>query len=193
MNQIRQILSILRPNTQFDLQKIRDEAEAKYKNKFYLLLTELEYLNEIELDEKVLTYVNNRVPLLLQEFAKLFKKCKTACNKAAPRSLHEDLEQLSKSNKYAYTQTCKSLKIIKECIQFNTLYSMFETRLNKLSRKLDETNSLRKPSSRKSSKKSVIKMSKTRSRRSSNNSTPHRINQAVVQKFQEHYKDFLAL
>ena len=186
MNQIRKLLSRIRPTDQTQLQQIRNEAEAAYTNKFYLLLTELEYLNEIELDEEILTYANKRLPILIQEIDDLFNTCKTACNKAAPHTLLKDLEHLSKSNKYAYTQTCKSLKTIESCIQFNTLYSMFESRLNKLNRKLEKQTPSRKTGTRRSSRSLKTK---TRSIRSSSR---RRINREAIRQFQTHYYDFFS-
>jgi len=188
MNQVKKLLSRLRPQDPLQLQKIRDEAAARYENKFYLLLTEIEYLNEIELDEEVLAYANKHLPLLLQEIDDLFNTCKTACNKAAPHTLRKDLEHLSKSNKYAYAQTCKSLKTIEACIQFNTLYSMFESRLHALNRKLDKQTPSRKTktTTRRSSKKPGTRT------RSIRRSSVKQINREAVRQFQTHYDEFLS-
>ena len=185
MNQLRKLLSRTRTANQPTLQKIRDEAVAKYEDQFYLLLTELEYLNEIELDEEVLTYVNTRVPLLLKEIDDLFENCKTACIQAAPRSLHEDLEELSKSNKYAYAQTCKSLKTIEACVQFNTLFSMFESRLHALNRKLGKHTPSRRSSAKTRTKTKPTSTAKSRQ--------PRQIARHTIRKFHKYYNQFLGL
>ena len=122
------------------LQKIRNNAEKKYTRQFCKLVTEIDFL----IDEKIdltrsatpLNSVNDQLLSVIIKLNDLFAKCKKECAKHAPPNAREQFDDLETNNKYSYAQICKSVKIIEACIKFNYLFSMFETRLNRLYSKL---------------------------------------------------------
>jgi len=186
MNFIKTIISDTNNNEL--LQKIRDDAEKKYTRQFGKLLTGIDFL----IDEKtdltwsvvILNRVNDQLPSVIKKLNDLFARCKKECKKHAPSHTIEQFDDLETNNKYSYAQTCKSFKIIEACIKFNYLFSLFETRLNRLYRK---TKSSKTRASRSASRSSSSSKSKSKTRRESPKSPT--INS--LDKFIETYREFV--
>lgn len=138
------------------LQQIRDSAEKKYKLQYEKILTGIDFLIDSKTDLNwsvmILHRVNEQLPSVLIKLYELFTLCKEKCNKEIPPNTpqRDQLNDLETKNKYAYAQTCKSLKIIKACIKFNSLCSLFESRLNRLFQKIISETSSTKNQTRKS-------------------------------------------
>lgn len=142
MNRVRSILSSIALDKHQHLQQIRDDAEQKYSTQFIRLIQEVDHLidsdlsSDSELDMFMLQKLNDHFIKLIQKLEDLFERCKKICKKYAPENVIDQLDSLERESRYSYAQTCKSIKVIDACVKFNTLFSLFEVRLNKLNKKL---------------------------------------------------------
>jgi len=166
MTSVRSILSSIALDKHQYLQQIRNDAEKKYRKQFDILIQEIDYLIKYDLDFDTLTDLNDEFPILIKKLEELFERCKRICKRYAPKNTTEQFSNLEKTSKYAYAQTCKSIKVIDACVKFNTLFSLFEIRLNMLNNKIKRMDRSRRRTVRSHSiiKSSRIRLSRTNSK-----------------------------
>ena len=189
MTSVRSILSSIALDKQQYLQQIRDDAEKKYKKKFNGLIHDIDYLIKYEMDFDILKYLNEHFPTLLEKLEELFERCKRICKRYAPKNTIEQFSNLEKTSKYAYAQTCKSIKVIDACVKFNTLFSLFEIRLNMLNNKIKIMDRSRRRTVR---SHSIIKSSRSRLTRVDSKSSRTRSNPSI-DVFYRNFEDFSTL
>jgi DNA-binding protein H-NS len=189
MTSVRSILSSIALDKQQCLQQIRDDAEKKYKKQFNELIHDIDDLIKYEIDFDILKYLNDKFPALIKKLEELFEKCKRVCKKYAPEQTKEQFAGLERTSKYAYAQTCKSIKVIDACVKFNTLFSLFEIRLNMLNNKIKIMDRSRRRTVR---SHPIIKSSKSRSTRDDSKSSRTRSNPSI-DVFYRNFADFSTL
>lgn len=187
MNSVRSILSSIALDKQHYLQQIRDDAEKKYKKKFNGLILEIDYLIKYEMDYDILNDLNEHFQTLIEKLEELFEKCKRVCKRYAPKYTKEQFTDLERTSKYAYAQTCKSIKVIDACVKFNTLFSIFETNLNRLNNRIMSMDRSKRRTIRSNS---VIRPSKSRSTNVSSKS--YKVMSKVIRNplIEEFYRNF---
>jgi len=126
------------------LQRFRDDANAKYTEQYHDLINEIDYLRSNEIVFHTLQNVNDGLKQLLENLMRLFDRCKTICKRYAPIETFDQLDQMENDSKYAYAQTCKSIRVIEDCVKFLTLYALFEMRLQELKTKIDRLDRIKR-------------------------------------------------
>jgi len=189
MTSVRSILSSIALDKQNFLQQIRNDAEKKYRKQFDTLIQEIDYLIKYDLDFDILTDLNDEFPILIKKLEELFERCKKICKRYAPKNTTEQFSNLEKTSKYAYAQTCKSIKVIDACVKFNTLFSIFETSLNILNNKIKRMNRSRRRTIR---SHSIIKSSRSRLTRVESKSSRTMSNHSI-DVFYKNFEDFSTL